>query len=97
MTTKEFHIGDVLSVTTGILVSPRGFGGGHAFLQFLTGDVLPSSALPQVGRICKPHLLEQFPQLKKVDASGVNKGNWKQWLAEQVARYGEKLTVTSLP
>lgn len=97
MQTKEFHLGDVLSITTGRLVSPTLIGGVYDILNFMTGDSLFTHQLPRASGECKPYLLEQFPQLKEVDASGVNKANYKQWLDEQVVKYGECLLVKPIP
>jgi len=96
-TEREFHVGDVLSITTGRLVSPRHMDGIYDILDFMTGDSLFTHQLPRVSDECKPYLLEQFPELKGVDASGVNTKNWKEWLDEQVAKYGEKLVVKLIP
>lgn len=97
MQMKEFHLGDVLSITTHRLVSPRHMEGIYDILNFMTGDNLFTHQLPRASDECEPHLLEQFPQLKEVDASGVNEENYQQWLADQVTKYGEKLTVKPLP
>jgi hypothetical protein len=71
--------------------------GIYDILDFMTGDSLFTHQLPRVSDECKPYLLEQFPELKGVDASGVNTKNWKEWLDEQVAKYGEKLVVKLIP
>lgn len=97
MTTKTFTLGDVLSITTGRLVSPRHIDGVYDILNHMTGDNLFTHQLPRASNECKPYLLEQFPQLKDVDASGVNSENWKSWLAEQVAKYGDEFKVAPLP
>ena len=97
MATKKFHLGDVLSVTTGVLVSPRHIHGVYDILNFMTGENLFSHQLPRASEECKQHLLEQLPQLKDVDASGVTSENWQNWLDEQVARFGEELTVHNIP
>ncbi len=94
---KQFHIGDVLSVTTGHLVSPRHMDGIYDILNFMTGDNLFTHQLPRASDECKPHLLEQHPQLNDVDASGVTSENWQKWLDQQVARFGEKLSVRPIP
>ena len=60
---KQFHIGDVLSVTTPYLLSPKHIGGVYEILNFLTGDSLYTH---QLGRACEevePWLRTQFPQL----------------------------------
>jgi len=94
---KQFHIGDVLSITTGHLVSPRHIDGIYDILNFMTGDSLFTCQLLRAFDECKPHLLEQHPQLNDVDASGVTPENWQEWLDQQVARYGENLTVRPIP
>ena len=96
MATKKFHLGDVLSITTGRLVSPRHIDGVYDILGFMTGESLFTHQLPRASDVCKPALFEQHPQLKDVDASSVNEKNYKQWLAKQVAKYGEKLSVSPL-
>ena len=75
MKTKKFHLGDVLSITTGRLVSPRHMDGVYDILNFMTGDNLFTHQLPRASDECKPHLLAQFPQLAEVDTSGVNGKN----------------------
>jgi len=90
---KKFHLGDILSITAGPLVSPQGMDGIYDILNFMTGDKLFAHQLPRASGECRPYLLEQHPQLKKVDASGVNKKNWKKWLAKQIKKYGEELIV----
>jgi len=96
MQTKEFHLGDVLSITTGRLVSLRHMDGVYDILNFMTGDNLFTHQLPRASDECKPYLLAQFPQLAEVDTSGVGK-NHVQWLAEQVAKYGEEFEVKPIP
>lgn len=63
MSTKEFHLGDVLSITTGRLVSPRHMDGVYEILNFMTGEDLFTHQLPRASDECKPFLIEQFPQL----------------------------------
>lgn len=60
---KLFHISDVLSVTTGRLVSSRHMEGLYDILNFLTGDNLFTHQLPRAGRECEPWLRVQFPML----------------------------------
>lgn len=96
MASKKFHLGDVLSITTGRLVSPRYMDGVYDILNFMTGESLFTHQLLRAGDICKPVLFEQYPQLKEVDASVVNEKNYEQWIKEQVAKYGEKLSVSPL-
>ena len=97
MTTKKFHLGDILSIVAGKLVSLQNVDGVFEILNFMTGDGLHMHQLSRVAEECKPYLLEQFPQLKDIDASEVNGDNWRQWLDEQVKRYGEEFEVQPLP
>jgi len=60
---KRFHISDVLSVTTGRLVSYRHMDGVYAILNFLTGDNLFTHQLPRAMDECRPWLRTQFPKL----------------------------------
>jgi hypothetical protein len=98
---RAFHIGDILSITTGALVSPRHIVGVHDLLGFMTGDTLFTHQLPRAARECEPSLRAQFPDLAQIVAPEV----WPEgdvetvvfgWLAEQVARYGETREVSPL-
>jgi hypothetical protein len=60
---KLFHISDILSVTTGLLVSSRHMEGIYDILNFLTGDNLFTHQLPRAMDECKPWLRTQFPEL----------------------------------
>lgn len=90
---RDFDLGDILSVTTGKLVSPRHIAGVYDILNFMTGESLFTHQLPRVGREASPVLLAQHPQLADIDHSSVGPGKWEAWLAEQVAKYGAKLPV----
>jgi hypothetical protein len=94
---KLFHLGDILSITTEKLVSPRLINGVYDILNFMTGDNLFTHQLLRACRECQPYLLEKHPQLKDVDANTVDNGNWRKWLEEQVAVYGECLPVSPIP
>lgn len=91
--TRDFHIGDILSVTTGRLVSTRHIEGVYDILNFMTGESLYTHQLPRVSLEARPVLLRQHPLLVTADASMVNADNWKGWLAIQVERFGETLPV----
>lgn len=96
---KRFHLGTVLSVTTGKFVSPQGFGDVHRLLDHLTGDTLFTHQLPRATDECKPYLLARFPQLADVRTPGefVSVVHVWDWLAEQVALHGEWLDVEPMP
>lgn len=60
---KVFHICDVLSITTGRLVSSRHMDGVYDILNFLTGESIFTHQIPRVMRECEPWMQAQFPQL----------------------------------
>lgn len=107
-TTRDFDLGDILSITDGALVSPRHIHGVYDILNWMTGDELFTHQLPRAGDACREPLLEQHPQLRAVksDFSAINdrtkttrdeaEAVVAAWLAEQKAIYGDTLPVTPL-
>ncbi len=87
MTTERFHLGAVLSMTTGKLLCP--IDDLYRIAQHLAGEPVWTHQLPRVMRESQPHLLAQLPNLSAVTGDGVTRENWKEWLAEQVAILGE--------
>lgn len=66
---KKFHISDVLSVTTGRLVSDRHIEGVCDILEWMSGESLMTHQLPRVGKEAKPVLSAKFPHLSKESLS----------------------------
>jgi len=92
---KTFHIGDVLSITTGKLLSKDKMNGVYNILNFMTGESLFTHQLPRAADRCKLVLLDYYPELKGVDFA---KGrDFEPWLEEQCNEYGEFLDVPKLP
>jgi len=105
LTTKTFHLGDILTITTGgRLVSPRHMEGVYDILNWMTGENLMTHQLPRAARECEGPLLAQHPDLAAVTVPGEfgdgTPGGAKRavdaWLAEQVAVYGETREVEPL-
>jgi hypothetical protein len=92
-TTREFHIGGILSITTGCLVSPRRMEGVYDILNFLSGDNLMTHQLPRVSREMAPRLKAQHPQLATISGDDVTSENHGDWLAARIAEFGEALPV----
>lgn len=64
---RRFHIGDILSITTGKLISPRGTDGRDDILSYMTDD---SPFVAQLGRFaeeCKPYLERQLGEAIKLE------------------------------
>lgn len=96
---KVFHLGDILSVITGRLLSPRGMEGVYDILNYMIGYNLFSHQLPRAERDCCPELLKQHPAL----ADAIPPDNFrddahvKDWLSEMVSLYGDTLSVEPVP
>jgi hypothetical protein len=79
---KLYHISDVLTVTTGRLVSNRHIDSVYDILNFLTGDELFTHQLPRASRECEPWLKAQYPQLFESNPG-------EAWCVQQLsARHG---------
>jgi len=101
--TRTFHLGDILSITTSRLVSPRHIEGVYDILDFMTGEDLMTHQLPRAARECEGPLLAQHPDLaaavppeKFGDDPESAKEAVDRWLAGQVAVYGETRDVAPL-
>lgn len=92
--TKDFHISDVLTITTGILVSRDGMDGVYQILNWLTGDMIYTHQIPRVMRECAPELLRQFPALGGVQKPTLGgEAACAGWVAYQTTRFGKWLSV----
>jgi len=97
MNSRTFHLGDVLTVTTGLLLAPRGMEAVYDILNFMTGDDLYTHQLPRARNECASNLLEQHPHLATVEVEGVTPENFAAKLEELTAEYGEAVLVAPLP
>lgn len=86
---RKFHLGDILSIITGRLLSPRHMEGVYDILSFMTGEELYTHQLGRAKEECAPYLLTEMPWLRQIDPTGVTPDNWKEWLDQQVQKYGE--------
>lgn len=96
-TTKSFALADVLSVTTGRLLSRSHMDGIYGILGYMTGQDVYTH---QVGDACdkaKPALLEQHPHLADVQPpEGGDVADLMAWLVEAERVYGESIGVQPL-
>ena len=70
MNTQEFGIADILTQTSGRLLTP--IGDVYKFLEWVSGeDGLMTHQLPRVSREVEPFLREQFPDLAAIDIADV--------------------------
>lgn len=71
METKRFHLGALLNIVPGRLVSSGGVDDVYKLLNWMTGDNLFTHQLPRASRECKPWLLLRHPELKKIGKTEV--------------------------
>lgn len=97
---REFDLSDILSVTTGVLLSRRHVEGLYDLMGFMTGDSLYTHQLGRAMDSCKPELLRQMPWLANVvppefdgDDSEVVKAAVFGWVDTVEAIHGRTHTV----
>lgn len=98
--TKQFHIGDILSVTTGRLVSPDHMSGLQALLEWMAGEPIWTHQLGRVAVEATPTLRAAFPDLAAIeptDEQMASKTTVEAWLADIVAKHGTHRDVPRIP
>lgn len=102
--TKDFDIGDVLSITTGMLLSRKHMGGIYEILNWMTGDDLMTHQLPRAMDECQEPLQAQFPQLAGIETPTFTEGASRDelelelivYLDAMSAKYGATFPVAPL-
>lgn len=98
MEAKVFHIGDMLSIYTGVLCLPNGIEGIYEILNHMTGTSLQTIQLPGAAEDMVGFLVEQHPWLKNITRDdlrpGVNLEEHKQEIQKLVEKYGEYHSVS---
>lgn len=105
--TRAFHLGDLITVVTGRLVSPGHMGAVYEVCDFVTGEAHMTHQLPRASKTVTPWLLEQHPWLADIEVpdfdfpSGISQDDAGRivadWLAGPVAQHGEQHEVTAMP
>lgn len=90
---RKFHLGTILTIVVGKLLSPRLMDGVYDILNYMTSDNLYTHQLPRAADECKYYLLLEMPWLNEIDDSSVNGENYETWLNDQVKKYGEYHTI----
>lgn len=95
--TRDFPLGDILSVTTGRLLSRDGMDGVYRILQYLTGAPIMTHQIPRATDHCYLRVLEQHPQLLDVvPQTNAQIEAISEWLTEQERIYGATLPVAPI-
>ena len=86
------HIGDILSITSGRLVSREGFSSFHRALTYMAGEDVYVHQVAHVMAEARPVLLERYPLLADVvPPDDIDETTVGEWLNEQSRLYGEFL------
>jgi|GEM_PF-6680456 len=107
---RKFDLSDILSVTTGVLVSNRGMGGLRDILDFMTGQDLDELQIGSAIKLCKSAILAKYPLLGEVSVPQFGKRNVRKdslasflnaregaaWIAKQKELFGSELTIEAL-
>lgn len=64
---KKFHISDVLTITSGKLISLEHIGGVYKILGYMTDSEPYTHQLPRLMMECEPELRRQHPELSAVE------------------------------
>lgn len=95
---RTYRLDDILTMTTGRLLSARGIEAVYDLANYMTGDYLLSHQLPRAAESCGPVLLDQHPQLRGVEPpASIDTADLMAWLADAERVHGRQLLVTPLP
>jgi hypothetical protein len=95
--TQDFPIGDVLSLTTGRLLSRDGMEGVQRICEFMAGEPVWTHQLPRIMEEAGPRILVQHPDLAAIDVPvDLDQAAWPEWMTGVEARYGATRTLTQL-
>lgn len=93
----QFHLADVLAVTTGYPLSPTGMLGVRTLLSYLHKGPLDPHQVERASEDAKPFIFEQYPELEGVEPAKDYKGTPQAWVDEQVMKFGEYRTLRPIP
>ena len=104
MATRAFALADILSVTTGLMLTRRTEKPGSALdeiFEFMTGENLAWWQAPRAADACTEAFIAQHPFLAdlkppKVAETQIGKATLLLWLTTAELKHGTKLTVESL-
>lgn len=95
---RAFHIGDVLSIVTGIVLSPRGPIGVQALYQHLLGRSVSLGEAQKVHRQIRTHVVAHHPALSTFLAAEVPPYEFvTEWVARRAREFGHYIAVPPLP
>ena len=94
---RDFPLADILSITTGRLLSHDHIAGVYRILNHMTGDDLFTHQLGRAAEACRPALIARHPQLANVTpAEDLDAPDLLAWLTVQEGIHGDTLPVTPI-
>jgi hypothetical protein len=95
---RKFHVGDVLSVTTRVMLSPRDEEGLRDILAYVSGreELLkaPMEDLIEAAPECEAWLHAQYPWIRPNALVGKD---WREWVPWNEVRFGAEMWVQPIP
>ena len=96
-TPRSFPLADVLSITTGRLLSRRHMDGMYDLLGYMTGQDLYTHQLTTAADAAEPALLAQHPFLADLrPPAGTDAPDLMAWLIDTERQHGEAIAVAPL-
>ncbi|MFF8178464.1 hypothetical protein [Streptomyces chartreusis] len=96
--TRDFALADILTMTTGRLLSSRHMEGVYDIANWMTGDNLMTHQIPRAADACGKALLAQHPQLTDVaPPDDIDAPDLMAWLSDTERQHGQHLPVAPLP
>lgn len=94
---EQFHITDMISITSGRLVSVNGIEGIYKILSHMAGTEVYTHQIPELGRQAEPVLKEAFPFLENVIVPEIKtEEDVKAFAADVEGAYGDYFEVPVL-
>lgn len=96
---ERFHLGDLLSITTGRVLAPDGVAAFYRVCDYMTGQSHLTHQLPRAAEEVNPYLLEQHPWLADVQVPDdiEDMAGLVAWLSRATVEHGEFHEVRPLP
>lgn len=94
---QKFHVGTVLSITTGKLMTPTTppINDVYKILQYMAGEPIWTHQIGRVMKECAPAILRQHPQLFAW-RDDVTSENFRDRLVDAVNQFGKFLEIAPL-
>jgi hypothetical protein len=98
MDSTVFELEDVLSVTTGRPISPRGVAAVYGVLQFMTGCQILEHELEPAREVCRQTLFLSHPWLKQYNAWACQARHVEQMVAAMAQLRGNSgIVIRQMP